>query len=129
MPVSFKSCLQTSLNRKAGRPVSRRPEASSPYMTSFGMRPSSIRCTCPSHCKRHWQSMRCILREPAFSSTAVLVTLSCHVMPENSSETANVEAFQAVLLSGVCRPGFTAIQQATEHAYLVDCTHPCMLSC
>ena len=31
-----------------------------------------------------------------------------------------MEAFQAVLLSGLCRPGFTAIQHATEHACPVD---------
>ncbi|KAL8617897.1 hypothetical protein ACOMHN_016553 [Nucella lapillus] len=36
----------TSLKRSAGRPVGRCPVASSPYMKSFGMRRSFIRCTC-----------------------------------------------------------------------------------
>ena len=78
---NFMSLLQTSLKRSIGRPAARRPKASWPYRMSLGMRPSSMRCTCPSQRIRRWQSMRCMLREPAFSSTAVLVILSCHVMP------------------------------------------------
>ena len=73
MSVNFMSLLQTSLKRSIGRPAGRRPKASWPYRMSLGMRPSSMRCTCPSQHIRRWQSMRCMLREPAFSSTAVLV--------------------------------------------------------
>ena len=48
MSVNFMSLLQTSLKRSIGRPAGRRPKASWPYRMSLGMRPSSMRCTCPS---------------------------------------------------------------------------------
>lgn len=73
--------LKTSLKRNAGRPVGRRPEASWPYRMSWGMRPSSLRYTYTNHHIRCWQSMTSMLRDPACSSTAVLGTFSCHVMP------------------------------------------------
>ena len=81
MPVSSRSRLQTSLTRSAGRPIGRHPVANSPYKRSFGIRPSSMRRTWPRKRSLHLQSMRCTLREPAFSSTATLVTLSYQVMP------------------------------------------------
>ena len=78
MPVSFRSRLETSLKRNAGR----RPVASSLYRRSLGIRPFSIRRTCPSQRSRRLQSMRCTLRKPAFSNTAALATLS--VLPGRS---------------------------------------------
>lgn len=47
MPASFRSRLQTALKRRTGRPTGRRPVASLPYTTSFGIRPSFIRQICP----------------------------------------------------------------------------------
>jgi len=44
---SFWSRLQTALKRRTGRPTGRRPVASLPYTTSFGIRPSFIRQICP----------------------------------------------------------------------------------
>ena len=81
MPSAWRFCLHTSLKRSCCRPVGLFPVASSPYQRSFGMRPSFIRVTCPSHriclCfKRVYK-----LGIPAFSSINVLVTLSCHMIP------------------------------------------------
>ena len=81
MPVIFRLRLHTSLKRSAGRPTMRLPVVSSPYTRSFGIRPSSMRSTWPSDRSRRWQSMWYMLREPAFSSTAVFGTLPCQVMP------------------------------------------------
>ena len=49
MPSAWRSRLHTSLKRSWGRPVGLFPVTSSPYKRSFGMRPSFIRVTCPSH--------------------------------------------------------------------------------
>ena len=81
MSASLRSRLQTSLKRSAGWPAGRCPVASSPYSISFGMRPSPMRCTWPSQRSLCWQRRRCMLWESARPSTAVLVTLSCQVMP------------------------------------------------
>ena len=49
MPSAWRFRLHTSLKRSWGRPVGLFPVASSPYKRSFGMRPSFIHVTCPSH--------------------------------------------------------------------------------
>lgn len=45
------------------------------------MHPSSMLYTCPSQHRRHWQSIRCMLRELAVASNLAFVTLSCQIMP------------------------------------------------
>ena len=49
MPSAWRSHLHMSLKHSWGCPVGLFPVASSPYKRSFGMRPSFIRVTCPSH--------------------------------------------------------------------------------
>ena len=49
LPNVSRSRLHMSLKRSWGRPVGLFPVTSSPYKRSFGMRPSFIRVTCPSH--------------------------------------------------------------------------------
>ena len=49
MSANLRSRLQASLEHSAGWPAGRCPVASSPYSTSFGMRPSPMRSTWPSH--------------------------------------------------------------------------------
>lgn len=62
MSVSFMSRVQTCLKHSAGRSAGRHAVASSPYMTSFGRRPSFIRRTCPGRLSRRWQR-RCTYSE------------------------------------------------------------------
>ena len=98
MPVSFMSLLQTSLYRKGGRPVGRRPESD---RHSFGAHVRAIAIGTGRVYEMHAGGASflqyCRVGDPVLPLDA-----------ENSSEAANaVEAFQAVLLSGVCRPGFT----------------------
>ena len=81
MPSAWRSCLHTSLKRSWGRPVGLFPVASSPYKRSFGMRPSFIRVTCPSHRVRLCFKRVYKLGIPAFSSTTLFATLSCYVIP------------------------------------------------
>ena len=45
IPELFRSRLQVSLKRSLGRPRGLDPTESSPYSRSFGILPSSIRCT------------------------------------------------------------------------------------
>ena len=52
-----------------------------------------------------------MLREPAFFSTTLLMTLSCQVMPMMM-----VKTLQTVLLSGIGCPGLAAVKQAAEDA-------------
>ena len=53
IPHTSMSRLHASMKRRCGRPFSRLPVESSPYMRSLGMRPSSIRlCTWPSQRSR-----------------------------------------------------------------------------
>ena len=52
MFMDFRSRLQMSLNPTCGLPAGRFPSASSPYRMSFGILPSSILQTCPSHRRR-----------------------------------------------------------------------------
>ena len=61
MSQAFMSRLQTSLNRSAGLPVGLVPRHSSLYSISLGIRPSSIRVTCPNHRKRLWEIKACRL--------------------------------------------------------------------
>ena len=49
IPTAFMSRFTTSQYRSCGRPVRLLPVASSPYSKSFGMRPSGMRWTWPSH--------------------------------------------------------------------------------
>ena len=79
-PVASMSLLQTSLKRSLGLPTGLDPDSSSPYNRSLGIRPSSIRCTWPSHL-----SLRCLRRAniegiSALSSTSFFETLSVHEM-------------------------------------------------
>lgn len=53
MPVSLRLYLQTSLKHWTGWLTRWCPMASSPFMTSFGIRPSFIWCTGPNHRNRH----------------------------------------------------------------------------
>ena len=80
MPSAWKSRLRTSLKCSWGRPLGLFPVASSPYKRCFGMRPSFIRVTCPSHRMRLCFKRVCKLGIPAFSSITLIVTLSCHVI-------------------------------------------------
>ena len=81
MPRAWRSRLHTFLKRSWGGPVGLFPVASSPYTRFFGMRPSSVRVTCPSH-RTHLCFKRVHkLGIPAFSSTALFVNLSSHVIP------------------------------------------------
>ena len=50
------SRLLASLNRRTRRPTFLTPVFNCPYRNSLGMRPSSIRWTCPSH---HWDWSTC----------------------------------------------------------------------
>ena len=81
MPSAWRSRLHMSLKRSWGRPVGLFPVASSPYKRSFGMRPSFIHVTCPSHRMCLCFNRVYKLGIPAFSSTTLFVTLSCHVIP------------------------------------------------
>ena len=81
MPSAWRSCLHTSLKHSWAHPVGLFPVASSPYKRSFGMQPSFIRVTCPSHRMRLCFKRVYKLGIPAFSSTTLFVTLSCHVIP------------------------------------------------
>ena len=55
MSQAVMSRLQTSLNRSAGLPVGLVPRHSLLHSISLGIRPSSIRVTCPNHRKRFWE--------------------------------------------------------------------------
>ena len=81
MSSAWRSGLHTSLKCSWGCPVGFFPVASSPYKRSFGMRPSFIRVTCPSHCMRLCFKRVYKLGIPAFTTTTLFVTLSCHVIP------------------------------------------------
>ena len=71
IPAPFKSRLHESLYLREGRPRDLAPSASSPYSRSFGMRLSSMRCTCPSHLSRRWTRRTKMDGSPARSSTSV----------------------------------------------------------
>ena len=71
MPSAWRSRLHTSMKRSWGRPVGLFPVASSPYKRSFGMRPSFIHVTCPSHRMRLWFKRVYRLGIPASLSVAV----------------------------------------------------------
>ena len=81
MPSVWKARLHMFLKRSWGRPVGLFSVASSPYKRSFGMRPSFISVTYPSHHMRLCFERVYKLGIPPFSSTTFFVTLSCHVIP------------------------------------------------
>ena len=80
MFMDFRSRLQMSLNRSCGLPAGRFPSSSSPYRMSFGILPSSILQTCPSHRRRRCFNREYMLGRFALSRTSVLETLSCQAM-------------------------------------------------
>ena len=80
MPSTWRSRWHMSLNHSWGHPVGLFPVASSSYKRSFGMKPSYIHVTCPSHRMRLCFKRVYKLVIPAFSSTILFVTLSCHVI-------------------------------------------------
>ena len=80
MPSAWRSRLHTSLKRSWGRPVGLFSVVNSPYKRSFRMQPYSIHATCSSHRMRLCFKGVCKLSIPAFSSTALFVTMSCHVI-------------------------------------------------
>ena len=115
MPSAWRSRLHTSLKHSWGRPAGLFPAASSPYKTSFGMRPSFIRVTCPSHrmclCfKRLYK-----LGIPAFSPQNFI----CHpVLPcdsQNTSKAAHVKHIQPFLLVCMHCPRFTSVKQSADY--------------
>ena len=69
-PRDLRSFFQTSMWRRAGRPVGCFPVVSSPYRMSLGMRPSSILHTCPSQRRRLWARMANMLSMPAWLLTS-----------------------------------------------------------
>ena len=81
MPRARMSRLHTSLKRSWGRQTAFLPEASSPYIKSFGIRPIAILRTCPSHRSLRCLSRVCIVRRLAPNRTPLLVVLSLHEMP------------------------------------------------
>ena len=80
MFMNFRSHLQMSLNRSCGLPAGRFPSASSPHRMSFGILPSSILQTCPSHRMRRCFNREYMLGRFALSRTSVPGTLSCQAM-------------------------------------------------
>ena len=82
MLSAWRSRLHTSLKHNWGHPVGLFPVASSPYKRSFGMRPSFISITCPSHRMRLSFKRVYKLGILAFSSNTLFVTLSYHVIPK-----------------------------------------------
>ena len=81
MLSSWRSRLRIFLKRRWDRPVGIFSVASSPYKRSFGMRPSFIYVTCTSHRMRLCFKRVYKFGIPAFSSTTLFVTMSCHVIP------------------------------------------------
>ena len=74
MFMDFRSRLQVSLNRSCGLP------AGSRYRMPFGILPSSILQTCPSHRRQRCFNREYMLGRFALSRPSVLGTLSCQAM-------------------------------------------------
>lgn len=81
---------------------------SSPYMMYF-----DIRFMWPGHRIRRWQR-RLIHQVSAFSSTAVLVTLSLHVMREYAVDSGDVSASHAGFLPRICRSDFATVKHTKD---------------
>ena len=79
----LRSCLQMSFYLSFGRPLELVPDDNCPYKMSFGMRPSSIRHTCPSHCNPLCLRIVYMLGMLARDKTSSFVTRSCQVIPNN----------------------------------------------
>ena len=78
---ALRSRLLASLNRRTRRLTFLTPVFNWSYRNSLGMRPSSIRWTCPSHLGRRWLRMECMLGVLVRDSISLLVTWSCHLKP------------------------------------------------
>ena len=75
------------------------PMASFTYRTSLGIRPSSIRLTCPSQRKRLFVSKEYMLGMPACSSTSLCATWSFQVMPKIRRPIAEMKGVESVFLT------------------------------
>ena len=80
-PKALREDFRVSLNLFLGPPALLFPSVSSPKKSCLGRRWSGMRVTWPA--QRSWFciSMVIMLGRPAFSSTSVSGTLSCHLMP------------------------------------------------
>ena len=114
------SRLQAFLNRSIGRPIGRCLEASSPYRIKVFGDASIIHA---AHMSKPTQTTLTEHKVHAEGTCCRQHFDVCDlVLPGNAQDpmkTAEVEVFQAVLLSGVCGPELTAIQQSTQDACLV----------
>ena len=116
---AFRSCLQTSLKRRLGRPAGLVPVASSLFSMSLGIPSSSMRLTWPSQRSQLWLSKANTQGTSDCARTSLFGTRSCQVMPKMLLRQHTWRCCVCVLGgsrgSRSCYP-----QQAAEHAGLVQ---------